>query len=1091
MTLPPNIDIIDNVDTHMDYMLNAYIPEVSKIDISTGYFNVEGYAQIRKTLEPYIKSGHPLRLLLGTDALRPGQRSFETYKKKLTNNGKLDDDASNDVSMSADLDGKLDVTKMDNVASLMNLVRNNNVEVRMGDGRFNHSKCYIVSTDKGGAAFVGSSNLTYGGLHKNMELNAGLYGKNGVESTEKWFEKAWDGSNNWKDELVKMLRESKYGEPGEPFDVYLKVLYEMHRPRLEAENINFQNNVKLAKFQRKAVGTCLAIIDQMGGAILADSTGLGKTNTGLEVTIQKMLKGGRALLVAPRQILDTMWDIELAKLRFRIDTVGTEELGRADFDRFDEFADTDFIIVDESQRFRSKETGRRDNLMKIISTGKKKQVLLLSATPVNNTIMDLYYQISLITGGDDTKFADSVYIHNLHKHFTSSAKVDGLKVGLGKIEDLLHTIMVRRTRSHIMTVDGGDEIDGRPIKFPEQKYKKIEYAMPHDFFKDLAEKTQGLTMAPYSVEYYNNLLSPKEQEAQRNLGGLQKYSLFKRFESSIVAATKSLERRISMYEHFLALVKKDRIVPATEINDVLRAAKQVKPATEKNQLEYIKRELDNLSIPLDKNKYKQEQMETDLEADIKTLYEMQSMINRLEKDNKLDAIIKALKSDGIGKRKALIFTEFTDTAEYIGGKLDKLGRVEVISGKNDDKTRKDVIQRFAPDANPPSASNRNHVEENPVDILVSTEILSEGQNMQDCNYVLNYDLPWNPMRIVQRDGRVNRLNSTYEYVDARACFPSKGLDDILKFTSKIAGKIDTANKVVGLDMELLGEMPNEKQYGVVQGRIKALSSSDEKGKEAMEAIQRDSDAMPTMSPFNELRQLMNNISIEYMDKLTMGRRSGKKGEERTILAYLAERTIKKNNEEKIDRNVHLVEFLPGKKARVATNRSEMLSYMKCEPNEPSMPLGDVRKSFHKLVELDKEAVEAIHGLNVGAARTNRALHEKSAKSGKTMSDLRRIIDRSNNEPVSADKQDEAYALLQSDRMLAREKALSKVLSEYTKDGDYKKMIDGILDAGVSVVVEEENVPKGKAKLKLIGAMFISGEKKPANGKVKRPEKPLA
>ena len=292
--------------------------------------------------------------------------------------------------MKSDLDGKeIDGASMDDVMGLIGFLKQDNVHVRRGRARFNHAKCYILGNE---GAVVGSSNFTRAGLSGNDELNAGVYNTATWAKIRGWYERMWDGAEDAKHDMLQVLEQSKFGVPAEPYDIYLKILFEKYKRILtEMAKSDTTATKTLAKFQRDAVSTILQIIDERGGAMLADSTGLGKTHIGLEVMRQKMPKGKKVLLIAPAQVRDTVWKDKLEEAQISAKTIGMEELGRKDFDVF-KFKKYDFVVIDESQNFRSSATGRRHNLMKIMSLGKRKQVLLMSATPINNSLMDLYYQ---------------------------------------------------------------------------------------------------------------------------------------------------------------------------------------------------------------------------------------------------------------------------------------------------------------------------------------------------------------------------------------------------------------------------------------------------------------------------------------------------------------------------------------------------------------------------------------------------------------------------------------------------------------------------------------------------------------------------
>ena len=490
-------DIIDNTtdDITMSDVLNSEIPQTEKLDISTGYFNVPGYTMLKDALnEAAQKDDFGMRLLLGSQALIPDV----TFEERAQESG---EDA---VSLKSDLDdAELTLDAMSDTASLISLLTKENVQARLGSSRFNHSKCYIMDD----SVFIGSSNFTAGGLTGNYELNAGLYQPVISEMARSWFDRMWKMSEDTKQKFIELLESSKFGVPATPYDVYIKMIFEKYRDILAPDKEEPQYNVELTAFQKDAVRTALFIMSEFQGVMIADATGLGKTNMGMEILRQKILKENRkVLLVAPSQVLRSMWDKKLREAGLSVrKQVTMESLGRENaLERWYEYKNIDFVLVDESQNFRSKNANRSINLTKIMTLGKRKQALLLSATPINNSIMDLYYQMSIITRTDDKYFWRSIGIPDLYQHMRDAAnKEGGLAAGLEKIQRLLDGIMVRRTRSYIREVYPNDTINGHAIKFPDHEYLPIHYSLADlygNVFQRILDDMHRLTMAPYGLE---------------------------------------------------------------------------------------------------------------------------------------------------------------------------------------------------------------------------------------------------------------------------------------------------------------------------------------------------------------------------------------------------------------------------------------------------------------------------------------------------------------------------------------------------------------------------------------------------------------
>lgn len=977
-------DIIDNREAGMADVLNTNLSRISFLDVSSGYFEVSGYGMVRKALEAAVADpSFSFRLMVGKDAIRPP--TFDTFEEYRVHA------QMSQATLKSDLDQEgLDGTRMDDVAGLIGLLGRDNVQVRLGRSRFNHAKCYILGNV---GAVVGSSNFTRAGLSGNDELNAGVYATSTWGKVRSWYERMWDGATDTKAEMLRVLEQSKFGVPAEPHEVYLKMLFEKYKRILTAMDASDPATTRtLAKFQQHAVYSILQTIEERGGAMLADSTGLGKTHIGLEVMRKKVAEGKRVLLVAPAQVRDTVWKAKLEEAQINARTVGAEELGRKTFDVF-RYRKYDFIIVDESQNFRSSTAGRRHNLMKIVTLGRRKQVLLMSATPINNSLMDLYYQISIITGGRDDRFAD-IGIPDLYNYLRKAAN-HKLNDGLEKIQLLLDTIMVRRTRTFIREVYPDEEIAGRPVTFPGRDYKPIRYGMTDLFgnvYRDLLETIQSLRMAPYGIERYNTTLTDEERRRHAVLAHLQVILLLKRFESSVKAVMVSIENKITLFEYFGSVLEEGRIVSPKQLNRIMlrwNAQGMEGEGDDDQQDEFFMNEIRELPLQ-DAANYDIEAMRRDVESDLVHLRRYRDSLEDLPKfDKKAEAVAETILRDGAletGGGKVLVFTEYAATAAHIKEFLEGRfagKRVELITGSVKKSKRADIIRRFSPKAN---TGEDDEPPETETDILVSTEVLSEGQNLQDCNYVVNYDLPWNPMRIVQRIGRVDRLTSEHDIVHSRECFPEDDLDELLRLSSSLMDKISDINETIGLDADLLGQEASPKNFkGTAVRRIQALAGGD--AGRVIEEMERESDLMPAASPINEISQHIRKAGIMKMEEFSMGRRSGKGGEGRkVVLAYLREAPRR--------RFYSVIYDWADGQAEIVDDMEAIL-LAKCREGEATylpMDVSGYAESFRQLLEADGAAREAIGAQNSNDARVARELRAKPRKNEKTVERIRDVMD---------------------------------------------------------------------------------------------------
>ena len=1092
-------DIIDNTTNGitMSDILNSEILHTDSLDVSTGYFNVLGYALLKNALDDLIQNrGGKMRLLLGKPALVP-DATFEEM---------AEESKEDVVSLKRELDeSDLTLDAMSHTASLIRLLSTENVQVRLGKSRFNHSKCYIIGDD---AVFIGSSNFTNGGLTTNNELNAGLYQQSASKETRAWFDRMWAESKDAKQELIRQLESSKFGIPASPYDVYIKMIFERYRELLtsDAEDTR-QYSIDLAEFQKGAVHTAMLVISEFRGAIIADVTGLGKTNMGMEILRQKILKEGRkALLVAPSQVLRSMWDKKLRESGISVrKAITMESLGRdSALENWHEYKNIDFVLIDESQNFRSKNANRSRNLAKMMTIGKSKQSLLLSATPINNSIMDLYYQVSIITRRDDSYFWRTIGIPDLYKHMRDAAnKEGGLAAGLEKIQRLLDGIMIRRTRSYIREVYPNDMINGSPIKFPEHEYSPVHYSLSDlygNIFQKILDDMNRLTMAPYGLEQYNAEATEDEMARHKVLSHLQVILLLKMFESSVEAVKASLRNKIRLYRHITKLAEKGRMARVRDLNRIIAKGNHIINRTDTSDDgtdadfdmdEFLLEQLQVMETEEMGKNYDIERFRRDLKSDLNILEELQDEIGKVTADKKLEAVRDVILNENAldtESRKVLIFTEYVTTAKYLLRELRAIfpdSKVECITGDTKSDTRSRYIERFAPAANLLDDQVSEEMDE--IDILISTEVLAEGQNLQDCNYVINYDLPWNPMRIVQRIGRIDRLGSKHNVIHSRACYPDKELDGILKLMGKLLNKINVVNTVIGLGEELLGETPNPRHYnGHLRERLKVLGKRGAAASDVVEQMERDADLMPQNTPLNEISRRAKEIGIDELQSMPIGRRSGKAGDDskkECVLAYV--RT-------KPERRVYFVIYDYEKdEAYVPENEYDAVSKARCRPDDAMylpMDSDDHQKSFEELIRIDKKAREAI----TYSDDVVRQYVKKPKSTGfeKTRTKLRRMIknayksDKMNK--IDSESVGRMADILSRKELQPWDAELQDIARRYEDDGDMNVLINGLDRIGRQVGINEEtadlDIEIDYDKMKLVGAVFITPQKdKPSKG----------
>jgi superfamily II DNA or RNA helicase len=699
--------------------------------------------------------------------------------------------------------------------------------VRYFNGAFLHAKAYL--TDH--YAIVGSSNFTPSGMTFSSELNLIQQTQAVVRDLrENWYERMWENASDSKQELIDALRESKFGDaPWTPHDVFIKVLYEYFKDRIVPDNLDARMGVELASFQQEGLREAIRLIDRHGGVIVSDAVGLGKTYIGMSLlehyVLGKRRKGfiPRGLVVCPAQLRDLVWEPKLNEYGIKADVISQEAISRENFD-WKAYNRYDVVLIDESHNFRNPGTNRYQNLLKMLATGKQETlVILLTATPINNSIWDLYHQVAFITRGQDAFFRE-YGINRLRDFFHE------VQDGSADIFTLLEQIMVRRSRMDVKKRQQAGEVITLPgkgeIQFPERELHTIKYdlAGTYDgFYARIVQLIDSLTLISFNIEQFRHEeLVDQEVERVRQysdaLIGLLKTLYLKRLESSLMAFEVSIRRQQQFQERFYDyLVNKERLLDSAT-NRRLLALEAQGDDLASDEIEAIINALPEADI-LD---YDVRTLRRELQQDMKTLDRILEMVELIrsqqdetQRDAKLNEVKQLLYGD-LRDQKVLVFSYYQDTAQYIFEALrddpgwqsswQKPPVIEVVHGNVDAQRRESLVKRFAPKANSSPDNPAPISAESPeIDILISTDVLSEGQNLQDAGVIINYDLHWTPIRMIQRAGRIDRLGTDFDQLHIFNCFPQDGLETLLNLVQRLQDRIRDIDRTVGLDASILGE----------------------------------------------------------------------------------------------------------------------------------------------------------------------------------------------------------------------------------------------------------------------------------------------
>lgn len=860
-----------------DY-LKPLLNKDCSLSVVSAYFTIYAYHQLKDELNGI----EDLRFLFGEPTfikqIDPDDKNYRSYK--------IEDD-----QLIIPTKNKLKQKKiayecaewLDKKAEIRSMVKPN----------FLHGKMYHI-TQKSGVenAISGSSNFTVSGLGldgtRNIELNMVVDSDRDRKDLKKWFDAIWNDDTGLvadvKDDVLKYLTQL-YNENSPDF-IYFKTLFHIFENYLEDQEKGGLLNEKtgfyeseiwnsLYSFQKDGVKGAINKILRHNGCIIADSVGLGKTYEALAVIRYFELLNCRVLVICPKK-LSANWTIyqsstnstlnPFVKDRFGYNVIYHTDMGRESgrseangivLETFN-WSAYDLIVIDESHNFRGNPVEKESNdgsfkknrakwlMDKIIKEGSKTKVLMLSATPVNNTLKDIRNQIAFITEGKDDALFESSGVKdisytfkNAQTQFSSWADPQknpkrNLKQLLEKLDTsffkVLDELTIARSRKHIKSFYNISEIG----KFPE-RLKPISVSTKIDLqdrfptYDHLNKQILQYKLSVFSPSSYVNenmknayedrartgSLAFKQADRENYLIGMMKVNYLKRLESSIESFEISINRTIlkienleSKINHFLKSKVQNQKEPSefyeieefqsNEIDESDESDEDLQELQVGKKLKFDLKDL-NLSDWLN-----------DLKKDKDALVDLHTNACAVtpERDAKLHELKEIIREKisnplNLGNRKILLFTAFADTAQYLYDNLKpfitnelKLDAALVSGSYTHTSFGKNEFEHILTNFSPLSKNrNKNEkiIQTGEIDILIATDCISEGQNLQDCDCIINYDIHWNPVRIIQRFGRIDRLGSKNEKIQLINFWPTKDLDNYINLKERVEARMALAD----------------------------------------------------------------------------------------------------------------------------------------------------------------------------------------------------------------------------------------------------------------------------------------------------------
>ena len=993
------VSIIDNSNIKLADFIKDRLKSSKEAKFALGYFFLSGWNIVKNDLPNDLKDNF-LKIVIGDE-------TTEDTAKEISKGYKL--------RVKTKIIEELSESKNENkIRELYELIKDKKMDIKIYDKGKLHAKLYLflerpdeLNNNYGsspGVAVVGSSNFTKSGLINNKELNVVFTDREAIINLNEWFDKLWEESSEFREELLKIIEISmpkgkkeglKLGKYITPKELFKFLVWKWFDGRIEP----IEKKDILADFQLIGVINAINIINNHNGVIIADSVGLGKSFIGATLIEEYLIgklpewdpnkyginKDRKALLILPPSLIPQWEDLllrspfffghseyyvrkkeknELDTDKYRIyeiykkDRVKVGEIGFLSLGIFSSLSNEvlehlsyeyDLILIDEAHKFRNPQTNRWRNAHALRFKENDKifqnKFILLTATPLNNTIWDIFYLIKMFSDRMFSTFkARGVNItelfreyRDLKRKFKENQNYDTeskLKLKAQEIkEKVLNEVMILRTRKYILEnfgKDGKIKIGSRELVFKEPQPEKVlyddikDYKEYWNFLKNIANDLENLEFAYtklYTSGYVvlgnscSSLFEEKPEDAEKEkiavpIHLILRFLIAKRLESSIYAFEKTLRRiynknktlckileklnseidelldeKQELDEFFerlkeignkiLKVAGKDDIVEEEEIgeeettyNPKVRMLinfltygeekKELSFNSEDEVFNYLKKHpamifklKDGITGILNEMKKDNEIIEKIMEKldNVKVRDEngnpiiMEEVVEDNEKypiyvykDPKLKKLMSLMYNELVGK-KYVIFTQYKDTAKYLYYSLKeyierqkstltylfdtthKKLKIGLVTGELSIDEKERLIKRFAP-----SVNNGYEVveKEGEVEILVSTDSLSEGVNLQEGDGVINYDLPWNPMIIVQRVGRVSRIGNEKD-VFVKNFVPVQEIEVSVGLLAKLQEKIKDITLVIGKEFYILSSDDEDISIETFGEKIKNLA----------------------------------------------------------------------------------------------------------------------------------------------------------------------------------------------------------------------------------------------------------------------------
>jgi superfamily II DNA/RNA helicase len=901
----------NSLNNRFNQILSNY--EIQNLEFLIGYFRISGFNKIANLIKSdKIKN---IRILVGLNVDKTVFNSLETFK-----NEQINELQNSKYSKNID----------ESVLILIDLLKNKKLEIRISKERNLHSKVYIFREkeilnsqnqiiDFRGSVITGSSNLTANGLENQHEFNVELRDSDDIKFAFEEFNFLWEQSEEITASDVQEIKQKSYLKEYSPFEIYMKFLTEYFEDNIQiSENLAdvLPSNFYRLKYQEDAVNEAIVKLKKYNGIIIGDVVGLGKTIVSSwvikKLVVDNILKFNQNILIVTPPSLKENWQKSIKK--FNISNV--EFITTGSLEKVEDSEKIGLVLIDESHKFRTNKSKMYENLQYICKNGtEQKKVILLSATPINNSPEDFKNQIHLfqdlgnstIDGFEDLDsfFQEPIKIFKNLKTDLKNKKIDfseaevKIKNISKKLNKLVSKLIIRRTRGDLENSKRySEDLKKQKIFFPKQKLENLDFNLTENQKSDFERTVQiiehELIYSRFKAHLYLKTVTDSEN-AEKGIHGLMKTFFIKRFESSFDAFKQSVNRQIEELKNIILNYTNDKQVIIGAIEDI------------ENRKVFERKDLKKDYI-------------FDIQKDLKLFQELKNIWENLssENDPKLKTIVSLV--ENLAKsEKLIIFSESKDTVKYISEILKNITQREdiySIFGTVSQANKKIIANNF--DANIPP-----HQQINDFNILITTDILAEGVNLHRAFKLINYDIPWNATKLMQRIGRINRIGSVSDTVFVYNFRPFEKSDDEIHLEKITFLKLQTFHDIFGED---------NASYSEELETVKSLELFDELVVSESDEVNPELEFFEELQNFRELNPKEFKNILKIKNKIRVQKSAQIKSDKNITFVFLKNRGFRKIYKIKSE-NIENSDFI------------SMAKKLKSDINEKAiLPISDVHYS---------------------------------------------------------------------------------------------------------------------------------------------------